>query len=120
IAIAESGSGGKFANMLLGESDAGDVMLGALALAPGAGSAAELAAMAAERFGAKIGLGITATVDSVANGLHEGPVVVALTGAVSTEETFPLKAAYPEVQRRAAMHAADVLRRAILTSDDAR
>ncbi|MFM9108168.1 MAG: hypothetical protein ACKOWF_15880 [Chloroflexota bacterium] len=120
LAVAESGSGGRFANLLLGEPDAGDVLLGALALAPGAGTAGELAALAAERFGADIGLGLAADAGPAGNGLHEGPVVVSLAGALRAEETFPVKAAYLEVQRRAAMHAADVLRRALLSSDDPR
>ncbi len=119
LGVAESGSGGKFASFLLGEPDAGDVLLGGLAFARGAGTAGELAALAVERLGVEVGLGLTADVTPAGNGLFEGPVVVAIAGALTAEETFPLKAAYPEVQRRAAMHAADVLRRAILTGDDA-
>jgi hypothetical protein len=41
-------------------------------------------------------------------------VRVILVGALDADETFPLRAAYPEFQRRAALHAADVLRRAVL------
>jgi nicotinamide-nucleotide amidase len=120
LAVAEAGSGGRFASYLLSEPDAGDVLVGGLVFSAGAATAGELAALAAERLGAEIGIGITAEVEPAGNGLHEGPVVIALAGALNAEETFPLKAAYPEVQRRASMHAADVLRRAILAGDDAR
>jgi nicotinamide-nucleotide amidase len=118
LAVAESGSGGRFASLLLGEPDAGDVLLGSLAFAPGSGTAAELAALAMERIGAGCGMGLTAEVTPVGNGLHEGVVTVALSGSLAGEESFPIKAAYLEVQRRAAMHAADMLRRTILASDD--
>jgi hypothetical protein len=45
--------------------------------------------------------------------LFEGTVVVAVSGFCEREESFPIRAAYQEIQRRAALHAADVLRRAL-------
>jgi nicotinamide-nucleotide amidase len=150
LAVAESGSGGRFANLLLSEIDAGDVVAGTLALPAGASrildaaaaaataatatatasttaggatdneasNAARLAEDARARFAASVGMGIVATLRPTSLGLVEGDVVVALTGRVAAEERFPIRAAHQEVQRRAAMHAADVLRRALLTVDD--
>ena len=40
-------------------------------------------------------------------------VVVAVSGLRETDESFPIRAAYQEIQRRAALNAADVLRRAV-------
>jgi hypothetical protein len=45
--------------------------------------------------------------------LYEGTIAVAVSGLSESEESFPIRAAYQEIQRRAAMHAADVLRRAL-------
>jgi hypothetical protein len=53
------------------------------------------------------------TVAPSSQGLFEGTVVVAVSGFCEREESFPIRAAYQEIQRRAALHAADVLRRAL-------
>ena len=115
IAIAESGSGGRFGAMLLSEPAAGDVVRGVTATGSDAAEApaATLADTAREQFAASLGAGITVTVSPVAQGLHEGTIDVAVAGAVEAEETFPIRAAFGEIQRRAAMNAADVLRRAL-------
>ncbi len=118
IGIVESGTGGRFANLLLSEIDAGDAIAGALALPAGAGSARELADQARERFGAQLGVGLSSDLSVIDRGLFEGTVSIAITGAATAEEQFPLRAMHQEVQRRAAMSAADLLRRAVLTADD--
>jgi hypothetical protein len=43
--------------------------------------------------------------------LFEGTIVAAVSGLGEGEESFPIRAAYQEIQRRAALHTADVLRR---------
>lgn len=118
LGIVESGTGGRFANLLLSEADAGDVVAGALALVAGAGSAQTLAAEARERFDAPLGIGLASELTPIDRGLYEGVVTVAVAGAATAEERFPIRAMHQEVQRRAAMNAADVLRRAVLTADD--
>jgi hypothetical protein len=50
----------------------------------------------------------------VDQGLYEGVVDVAVTGSLQNRASFPIRAAFIEIQRRSAMHAADVLRRAML------
>ena len=119
LGIFESGTGGRFAGLLLGEPDAGDAVVGALTTAVGGDDARVLADSARSRFETPLGVGLLASASPVAQGLFEGVVEVALVGAVTAHEQFPIRAAFPELQRRAAMHAADVLRRAVLVADDA-
>lgn len=121
IAIAEAGSGGRFGALLLSEPGADGVVMGIEAAAkPGDGvRAIDLAAEARARFGSDIGVGITAEVEAAPRGLSEGVISVAVAGAVSGDERFPIRAVYGEIQRRSAMNAADVLRRALRDSANA-
>ncbi len=64
-------------------------------------------------FGSDIGVGVSATVEPVTLGLYEGSIVAAVSDPFPAEESFPIRAAYGEIQRRAALNAADVLRRAL-------
>jgi nicotinamide-nucleotide amidase len=115
LAVAEAGTGGRFGALLYAEPDAGTTLRGmtAVGLEPNPDlPAAALRAMHA--FGADVGLGLGVEARPVDQGLYEGTVRVALVGALDASEAFPLRAAFPEMQRRAALSAADVLRRAIL------
>ena len=116
IGVAESGSGGRFGSLLLSEPSAPDVVRGATAIAPGSTSpsAVELARSAREQFGSSVGVGIVASVAPAAQGLYEGVIDVAVSGLDEREESFPIRAAFQEIQRRAGMNAADVLRRALV------
>jgi nicotinamide-nucleotide amidase len=115
IGIAESGTGGRFGSMLLSEPSATGVVRGVVAEASDsmAAPAGDLARSAWERFSASVGVGIVGTVAPSSQGLFEGMIVVAVSGLCEREESFPIRAAYQEIQRRAALHAADVLRRAL-------
>lgn len=115
-AVAEAGSGGQFVSLLYSEPDADDHLRGALVLPPSeARSGAEaLARRAREMFGADLGVGVTAVTTPIEQGLHEGTIHVAVDGARSAVEAFPIRAAYQEVERRAGMNASDVLRRALI------
>jgi nicotinamide-nucleotide amidase len=118
IGIAESGAGGRFGSMLLSEPTATDVVRGAIAIASSSGSpsAVDLARSAREQFGSSIAVGVAATVAPTTQGLFEGTIDVAVSGLDESEESFPIRAAFQEIQRRAALNAADVLRRALATS----
>lgn len=118
LGIVESGTGGRFANLLLSEADAGDVVAGALALPAGAGTARALAEEAIVRFDVPLGIGLSSELTPIDRGLCEGVVTIAVAGVVTADERLPIRAMHQEVQRRAAMSAADVLRRAVLTMDD--
>ena len=115
IGIAESGTGGRFGSLLLSELSASDVVRGAAAGASGstAATAGDLARSAREQFSSSTGIGIVVTVAPATHGLFEGTIIVAVSGSGETDEAFPIRAAYQEIQRRAALHAADVLRRAL-------
>ena len=115
IGIAESGTGGRFGCMLLSEPSAADVVRGTLANASGQTGemAGSLARSAREEFGAGVGVGIKAKVAPTTQGLFEGTIEVAVSGEFESEASFPIRAAFQEIQRRAAMNAADVLRRAL-------
>ena len=115
IGVGESGTGGRFGSMLLSEPTAAGVVRGVVAEASDstAATAGDLARSAREQFSASVGVGITGTVAASTQGLFEGTVVVAISGLSEREEAFPIRAAYQEIQRRAALHAADVLRRAL-------
>lgn len=115
IGIAESGTGGRFGSLLLSEPFAADVVRGVVAGASNltAATAGGLARSAREQFSSSAGIGIAATVAPATQGLYEGTIVVAVSGLSESDESFPIRAAYQEIQRRAALHAADVLRRAL-------
>jgi nicotinamide-nucleotide amidase len=115
IGIAESGTGSRFGSLLLSEPSAADVVRGIVADPAGstAATASGLARSAREQFSASIGVGLVGTVAPSIQGLFEGTVVVAVSGLGESEESFPIRAAYQEIQRRAALHAADVVRRAL-------
>ena len=115
IGIAESGTGGRFACLLLSEPAAADVVRGTVADASGQSpdSASDLARSARELFSTSVGVGIKATAAPATQGLFEGTIDVAVSGECERQESFPIRAAFQEIQRRAAMNAADVLRRAL-------
>jgi nicotinamide-nucleotide amidase len=115
VGVSEGGAGGQFGTLLLSEPAANGIVLGATATAaPVEGSnARSLADAARSQFGSTVGIGVVSTVDPTAQGLFEGAIEVAVTGDATGEGSFPIRAAYAEVQRRAALNAADVLRRAL-------
>ena len=117
-AVAEAGSGGQFVTVLYSEPDADDHLRGALVLPPSeaAAGAGALARRAREPFGADLGVGVTAVIAPTEQGLHEGTIHIAVDGVRTAAESFPIRAAYQEVERRAGMNACDVLRRALIGS----
>jgi nicotinamide-nucleotide amidase len=115
IGVAESGTGGRFGSLLLSEPSAADVVRGVVAGASDttAMTAGDLARSARDQFSSNVGVGIVSTVTPTTQGLFEGTIAVAISGLSDGEESFPIRAAYQEIQRRAALHAADVVRRAL-------
>ena len=117
IAVAERGSGGRFATLLATDDATADVLTGAFLVSESDNStASELAQLALERLNASLGLGLTAEVVPGDLGIYTGTVTVALAGSRQCTEASATRAAYPEIQRRAAMTAADVLRRALISA----
>ncbi len=116
ISVAESGTAARFGSFLLAEPAATGLVLGATstALAPAPMAASALAESAVSTSGSDVGVGVIFTGAPAEQGLYEGVVEVAVAGALQNSATFPIRAAFIEIQRRSAMHAADVLRRAML------
>jgi nicotinamide-nucleotide amidase len=115
IGIAETGTGGRFGSLLLSDPTADEVVLGVSVNTPRTTiePATSLAQAAIDQFGSTIGVGMTASAEPTDLGLFEGTIDVVVAGSVSGEGSFPIRAAFPEIQRRAALNAADVLRRAL-------
>lgn len=115
IGVSESGSGGRFGSMLLSEPMSSDVVLGAIAQSVTAGdtTTVDLAQSALDQFNSTVGVGVSTNVAPMERGLYQGEITVAVVGAVAGQETFPISAAFAEIQRRSALNAADVLRRAL-------
>ena len=114
LGVVEAGTGGRFGSLLLSEPSAAGIVLGVSAGPVGtAVSTGELAEAAREQFGATLGVGISTSVVPAPQDLYEGVIAVAVRGPVSVDESFPIRAAFQEIQRRAALHAADVLRRSL-------
>ena len=118
LGIAEIGTGGRFGSLLYSEPKAGSVILGLTVEAAGDESAsAEATAEAARgRFGSTLGMGVVAAVAPNETGHYEGTVTVALAGTITASERFTLRAMFPEIQRRSALNAADVLHRALIAA----
>ncbi|MCA9879689.1 MAG: CinA family nicotinamide mononucleotide deamidase-related protein [Thermomicrobiales bacterium] len=115
IAVSESGTAGRFGSLLLAEPAASGLVTGlaATALESEPAAAAALAQDAITRHGSDVGVGVVVAATPAHNGLFEGIVEVAVSGALQGEASFPIRAAFIEIQRRSAMHAADVLRKAL-------
>jgi hypothetical protein len=104
--------------LLASDPSAVDALAGALTVLGPAdeGTAHHLAIRATEQFGAPLGLGLVTRVAGDDRAIFEGTVEVALAGAREVEESFQTRASFEDVQRRAALSAADVLRRALAPS----
>lgn len=118
LAIADAGGGGRFASLLASHPTV-DRVLASASLVPmtiGAG-AADLAAQAAADDGPTLGVGIRVAVNETTAGVFEGTIDVALAGASTAREQATARSGYEDVQRRSALVAADVVRRALLASE---
>ncbi|MDP9356490.1 MAG: CinA family nicotinamide mononucleotide deamidase-related protein [Chloroflexota bacterium] len=118
IGVAEQGTGGRFNALLGSDQGAADVLCGGVATpasrsdAPNMDAGA-LALSAVERFGADIGLGLAAVLTLDGPQVYRGEIDIALAGAFSRQQRVPTRASFEDVQRRAALAAADLLRRAV-------
>jgi nicotinamide-nucleotide amidase len=115
ISVAERGTAARFGSFLLAEPAASglvlDVSSTALEIEPP--TALSLAEKSCRQTGSDVGVGVALTAAPVELGLYDGVVEVAVAGALESIASFPIRAAYIEIQRRSAMHAADVLRRSM-------
>jgi nicotinamide-nucleotide amidase len=118
VSIVDHGGGDRFAAMLLTEPDADDVLISAAITARAdARNAQALAESALIQPGTNLGVGIRVDVAQRAESVFEGTVEVAVAGIRQAIDRSPARSGYEDIQRRSALFAADVLRRALLTPD---
>jgi hypothetical protein len=112
LSILDAGGGGRFASMLLTHDGAWSSIVRSENIPPSESMAIELAREAGSQPGV-LGIGIAVRHTTTPEGLVEGTIEVATSGPVEREETFVFRGAYPELQRRSGMIAADVVLRAL-------
>lgn len=112
LSIIDAGGGGRFASMLLAHDGAWASIVRSENIQPANASAIELAREAGSRPGV-LGIGIAIRHTKTAEGLVEGTIDIATSGPVEREGSFAFRGAYPELQRRSGMVAADVVLRAL-------
>jgi nicotinamide-nucleotide amidase len=115
LSVAESGTAARFGSFLLSEPAASGLVLSisSTALEAEPPQAASLALEACRHSGSDVGVGVVLTAAPVELGLYDGVVEIAVAGVLESIAAFPIRAAFVEIQRRSAMHAADVLRRSM-------
>lgn len=124
LAIREVGTGGAFTCMLSSTLDTRGVLLGSAVLPVNSSQesqAANLATSAATYACAALGIGVHLTVNHFESGRIDGETTVAIsTDGISAEHlpSVKIRASVPDAQRRAALHAADTLRRWLLRNDE--
>ena len=117
LAIVESGAGARLTGIITADPDASAVLDQAIAHVPGEGigsgwTAASLAAQVAGGDDLVVAaLTVAAAPDGP--GVYTARAMIAIRGPVQADEEMTLRASYPEVQRRAALAAADLLRRTL-------
>ncbi|MEA2528006.1 MAG: hypothetical protein QOF73_5233 [Thermomicrobiales bacterium] len=113
LAIADRGGGGRLASLMLAEPTTGEVLRGATVGPAHDASAGELAAEALASTGAPLSVGI-AVQSRPSESVYEGTISIAIAGAATFDESFPIRSSFEEIQRRSGLNAADVLRRSLL------
>ncbi|MEJ7763624.1 MAG: competence/damage-inducible protein A, partial [Thermomicrobiales bacterium] len=117
LAIVESGSGARLTGIITGDPDASTVLDQAIAHVPGEGigSTWTAASMASQVAGGPdlVVIALTVAAEPDGPGIFTASAMLAVRGPVQADEEMTLRASYPEVQRRAALAAADLLRRTL-------
>jgi nicotinamide-nucleotide amidase len=113
VGVADHGGGGRFAALLLAEPQAAALVRGAVACPGNDAEPTDLAQEAQRTTGARVGVGI-AVRSQMAEAVYEGRIAVAVTGAATGGDSFPIRSSFEEIQRRSALNAADVFRRSLL------
>jgi nicotinamide-nucleotide amidase len=117
LSITDAGGGGRFAAMLLAHQGAWESIVRSENTQPSDTSAVELARNAATQPNV-LGIGIAVRHSATADGLVEGTIDVATSGASELEGSFAFRGAYAELQRRSGMVTADVVLRALKSIAD--
>jgi nicotinamide-nucleotide amidase len=115
LAVHDCGGGGRFASLFATNPGAArSLVRSTMTPAESGTSAAENAMQAIEGVvEPAIGLGISVETNLVGEAVYEGTIHVALSGPIQVTESMPMRSGSEDVQRRSALFAADVLRRAL-------
>lgn len=110
IRILDAGGGGQFGALMLGDPDGSHATIESVARPMGGWSAATLAAEAQGSDPDVLGVGIALNASPAGN-VFDGVIGVAVAGAISGVQDFPMRSSIPELQRRSMLFTADVLHR---------
>jgi nicotinamide-nucleotide amidase len=110
LRVLDAGGGGQFGALMLGDLDGAIATLEAIAQPAGNRLAGDLAREMHAGNPQVLGIGITLNA-SPAGTVFDGVIGVAVAGAVSGTQEFPMKSSIPELQRRTMLFTADVLHR---------
>ena len=114
LAVSDHGGGGRFAALLASDPSAASILINSTMSPTASGSNAhELAVEAVSVAGANLGIGVHVEMSPAGDGVYESMIWVALTGKLHGEERMPIRSGFEDVQRRSALFAADVLRKAL-------
>jgi nicotinamide-nucleotide amidase len=116
IRILDTGGGGQFGSLMLGDPDGSRATVEAIARPMGGWPASTLAAEMHGEDPAVLGIGITLDASPAGN-VFDGVIGVAVAGAISGTKEFPMKSSLPELQRRSMLFAADLLHQLLNGSD---
>ena len=112
LRIADAGGGGQFAALMLGDLDGAAVTIEAVLRGPGGWPATTLADEMHGGDPSVLGVGIALNV-SPSGVVYDGVIGIAVAGAITAAEEFPMRSSMPELQRRSMLFTADVLHRAL-------
>jgi nicotinamide-nucleotide amidase len=115
LSIGDAGGGGRFASLMTSQPSSAE-LLTVSTMSPRSSdcSARKLASSALEATdGEGLGLGIFVDSKLAGEAVYEGTITVAIAGPIQAEESQPMRSGFEDVQRRSALFAADVLRRAL-------
>jgi nicotinamide-nucleotide amidase len=117
LAVAEQGSGGRFASLLQSVPGAPPALVGAQSMPVSAdgppSDPSDLATGVRHQFEAALGLGIAVDVSPDDRSVYRGKVTVAIEGERQARQEFALRGGFEDVQRRSALSAADLLFRTL-------
>ncbi|MDQ3167686.1 MAG: molybdopterin-binding protein, partial [Chloroflexota bacterium] len=117
LAIVESGAGARLTGIITGDPGASALLDQAIAHVAGDGigttwTASSLASQVTSGEGVVV-IALTVAAQPDGPGVFTATAMIAVRGPVHADEEMTLRASYPEVQRRAALAAADLLRRTL-------
>ncbi len=122
LGICETGSGGRLAALLESAPGAANAIAGGISYPNSESwdvepSAGDLAAAALDQFKASVGIGLLVKASPDDNGVWSGETHITIRGKIEADDRQTYRAAFDDLNRRASLAAADLLRRSLASSD---